>query len=586
MAKNTIIDGIAASEHLDSSGESLSIDGMDISSLGGPDSILNWEHGAKEKPSQVVGKVTFAKKIRKKEDAKTRREKYFWNKSKKPFVYIKAELFDGLGHSGAQDVSAMLKYKNKDKGEDSRLVVGFSIEGGKMDKKGMSVTKSIARDVAITVKPCNKMCDAEILENTKDDKDFLYKNQSFDCEILVKGETYVNLNADKYRNKILEDIKKGETGTIVNGKALNPGTNQKEDKKRANDAKKKQTKIPHKSINKVGWKTKNNMRKALIAGVMSGAPSGLTGMAALATEDLLGSKKKKKDVIKKNQPTMSLQGLGIENNPNMQVKSVDPTKSFKTNAGREVSSRELEGMKLANKIRQGAKAATGVEDLKQLPKDNQEYISDMSDAYSETVGESTDGGQEVFGINVSAPEVKLNESMTFDPDPSKTNLETRNTMKETKGRGNFPSTKHHEGLHHTFSQLAENYSPDHSKNLISYIMDNYFSSENIKSVSNFISSDERNYDPKSPHYKEEHLSHILDLLTNEGNRNDHEKGVQSGARDIDYKQLKSGWQDAVRFTKQLTPEGLNEINSDYSKPKKRKEVQVQRVAPGVSGLKE
>jgi hypothetical protein len=92
MKKNTIIDGIAASEHLDSSGESLSIEGMDISSLGGPDSILNWEHGSKDRPSQVVGKVTFAKKIMKSNQAKTKREKYFWNKVKKPFVYIKAEL--------------------------------------------------------------------------------------------------------------------------------------------------------------------------------------------------------------------------------------------------------------------------------------------------------------------------------------------------------------------------------------------------------------------------------------------------------------------------------------------------------------
>ena len=276
MKKNTIIDGIAASEHLDSSGESLSVKGMDISSLGGPDSILNWEHGAKESSRQVVGKVTFARKIFNKEECKTRREKYFWNKVKKPFVYIKAELFDGLGHSGAQDVAAMLKYKNKDKGEDSRLVVGFSIEGGKMDKKGMIVTKSIARDVAITVKPCNKVCDAEILENTKDEKDFLYKNQQYDCEILEKGDLYVNLNSyerfskteGKFRSMILADIQKTE--------------------------KKETIKIPAKKAKKSKYETKNNMRKALIAGMMGGAPSGKTGMAALATEDLLGSKKKQK----------------------------------------------------------------------------------------------------------------------------------------------------------------------------------------------------------------------------------------------------------------------------------------------------
>ena len=48
-----------------------------------------------------------------------------------------------------------------------------------MDKKGMNVTKSIARDLAITVKPCNKVCDAEILQSNGDE-DFLYKNQDFD----------------------------------------------------------------------------------------------------------------------------------------------------------------------------------------------------------------------------------------------------------------------------------------------------------------------------------------------------------------------------------------------------------------------
>lgn len=283
MSKNTIIDGIAASEHLDSSGESLSIEGMDISSLGGPDSILNWEHGSKERPSQVVGKITFAKKIMKKDDAKTKREIYFWNKAKKPFVYIKAELFDGLGHSGAQDVSAMLKYKNKDKGEDSRLIVGFSIEGGKIEKKGMTVTKSIARDVAITVKPCNKVCDAEVLENNSGDEDFLYKNQEFDCEILEKNELPINTHG--YRNLVLNDIKKG------NWKEKIPSKEEV-----------KEIKLPKKitEISK-NYETDNNMRKALIAGIMNISPDAKTGMAALAPEEMVSSKKK----IKKSEEDVS-----------------------------------------------------------------------------------------------------------------------------------------------------------------------------------------------------------------------------------------------------------------------------------------
>lgn len=325
MAKNTILDGIAASEHLDSSGESLSIEGMDISSLGGPDSILNWEHNSKTKPSQVVGKVTFAKKLLKAADAKTKREKYFWNKVKKPMVYIKAELFDGIGHSGAQDVAAMLKYKNKDKGEDSRLVVGFSIEGGKMEKKGMVVTKSIARDVAITVKPCNKICDAELIEGDVDE-DFLYKNQNFECEIFKNTEIQLNKS---FRNTILEDIKKslpskddfnanakrmmetnsfrqkGEIAERIADTASKPlnlqdgaKTKRKFDHKtkKPDDEVEKDTvaakEVTYNRKSEVFKNEKNNMRKALMAGMMGGSPDSKTGGAALAQEDLSGTLEK------------------------------------------------------------------------------------------------------------------------------------------------------------------------------------------------------------------------------------------------------------------------------------------------------
>jgi hypothetical protein len=363
MAKNTIIDGIAASEHLDSSGESLSIQGMDISSLGGPDSILNWEHGSKDRPSQVVGKVTFAKKILKESDAKTKREKYFWNKVKKPMVYIKAELFDGVGHSGAQDVAAMLRYNNKDKGDDSRLVVGFSIEGGKMEKKGMVVTKSIARDVAITVKPCNKVCDAELIEDEVDE-DFLYKNQEFDCEIINNG----GLSLKKgFRESILEDVKKslpsmknfnanadklkdtksfqtkGQVSEAIAKESSKPLTLKQDAKaKRRFDPNPNPTGVFTKETapenlkvgNKIVYKPnkmktgkdiyndpetwnsdskknsmrmseKNNMRKALIAGMMGGTPDSKTGGAALAQEDLDPDMKKVsklKKKIKKNEP--------------------------------------------------------------------------------------------------------------------------------------------------------------------------------------------------------------------------------------------------------------------------------------------
>ena len=57
----TYIDGIGASQNIDSSGEIVDIAGLDISSLE-VDGSLNWEH-KKDFPEQLVGKILKAKKI-------------------------------------------------------------------------------------------------------------------------------------------------------------------------------------------------------------------------------------------------------------------------------------------------------------------------------------------------------------------------------------------------------------------------------------------------------------------------------------------------------------------------------------------
>ena len=64
--RGTIIHGIAASEHLDSSGERIKIEGVDISSLTS-DGVMNMEHQSKE-ASAIVGKILEAKKILKRSD--------------------------------------------------------------------------------------------------------------------------------------------------------------------------------------------------------------------------------------------------------------------------------------------------------------------------------------------------------------------------------------------------------------------------------------------------------------------------------------------------------------------------------------
>ena len=151
----TFVDGIAASEHLDSSGERIKIKGVDISSLT-KDGVITYEH-KNEQSSQVVGKIIEAKKIYKRKDCENDRHKYYWDKCKMPFLYISAELFDAFGHTGAKDLIAHLEYDAQGHiNKEARNVVNFSIEGARLETRGSDVNKCIARKVTATVTPCNK----------------------------------------------------------------------------------------------------------------------------------------------------------------------------------------------------------------------------------------------------------------------------------------------------------------------------------------------------------------------------------------------------------------------------------------------
>lgn len=549
MAKNTILDGIAASEHLDSSGESLSIEGMDISSLGGPDSILNWEHNSKTKPSQVVGKVTFARKIMKKSDAKNKREAYFWNKIKKPFVYIKAELFDGLGHSGAQDVAAMLKYKNKDKGKNSRLVVGFSIEGGKIEKKGMQVTKSIARDVAITVKPCNKVCDAELIEGDFDD-DFLYKNQNWDCEILFKGE--ILTKSISYRNLIVKDIKKNGDAVEAYQKKYNQIRREgglKENKKR-NSKKKEIEKLANKKINtsitENTWNSseKNNMRKALIAGVISGTPDSLTGGAALAAECLEGKiqntskpKKNKKKIdksIKKGQAPIQFTQLAGKSKPQSEV----PILSNPMQAAR--------------------------------------FQKELGD----DVPSSSEGMAMVTGQG---------KRRAISMEPSQTQKE----MAQTKGRGNFPTAQYHEGFHDHINKIDQKYPElkDHTQSLMRYALDNFFHPQDRGSMLKYL-KDIQGY---KENVNEEALAHFSDFRTSPSLRNSFNTFHDLGKKGNLERQtrIKSSMKKLNNWANTVGLDDMKKIHANYQKKdaiaklpieKQKEMVKPERFKPGESGL--
>ncbi len=192
------IDGIASSEHLDSSGEVLKIDGHDISDLIEGKGVLNWEHN-NDSSEDIVGAIIFAKKIKKKSDCDNEREEMFWDACKVPFVYIIAELFDDEEHPGAVAAAAMIRfYKNR----GMKVLAGFSVEGATLDKQDNILKRSVGRRVALTLRPCNKSAISDVYEDSKN-KD-LTKFMQLNKPIIGKAYEVPDI--------IFSDLSKGQNG--------------------------------------------------------------------------------------------------------------------------------------------------------------------------------------------------------------------------------------------------------------------------------------------------------------------------------------------------------------------------------------
>ena len=163
MSTGMLLDGIAGSEAIDSSGEILSVKGADISSLE-KDGTLNWEHRGDDapgaSPNDVIGRVIKAKKIFGADDCENDREKFFWDKIELPFIYCVFRLHDGAGHPGAVAAAAAIRDAEAN-GEAP--VLNFSVEGSTLEKKNNTLLRSVIRRIALTQKPCNKSAHSGIL---------------------------------------------------------------------------------------------------------------------------------------------------------------------------------------------------------------------------------------------------------------------------------------------------------------------------------------------------------------------------------------------------------------------------------------
>lgn len=158
LKKATVIDGVAATEDRDSQDEILSLDGADITEMTSR-GYFNDNHGSGF--ANTLGRITDAKKILKEEDADDDRQKAYWQRMKKPFLYVKGYLFDEAEHSNAKAVASIMKEFNK---MGTPLDVQMSVEG-KVKQRGSNglLKESMIRNVALTLVPANRNTGSQIV---------------------------------------------------------------------------------------------------------------------------------------------------------------------------------------------------------------------------------------------------------------------------------------------------------------------------------------------------------------------------------------------------------------------------------------
>jgi hypothetical protein len=173
------IAGNASNGFWDTAGESVNLEGMDISSL--ENSVCNWEHKS-EKPSDYVGRIVKAKKIFKISDCANELELKYWLKCQVPFLFCLVKLFNDT-MPAAREVAGI--FEESANNPELPGILGFSIEGAKVETNSGVITKSIARKLSLTANPANKACvaskvDLSAPDKTVDPLSFMFKSQTIE----------------------------------------------------------------------------------------------------------------------------------------------------------------------------------------------------------------------------------------------------------------------------------------------------------------------------------------------------------------------------------------------------------------------
>jgi hypothetical protein len=169
-ALGMVIAGLATVESIDSSGELVSIKGMDLTNFHSGTVLLNVEHISPKDENKgslesIIGHCLYAKKIYKEEDCEDKHQLELYKKWELPCLYMVFELYDSEKHQGALNAAAILRYYKK---RDMMGVPRFSVEGTTLERdpnKDHVILQSILKKVALTMSPC---CHASIVEVLRD----------------------------------------------------------------------------------------------------------------------------------------------------------------------------------------------------------------------------------------------------------------------------------------------------------------------------------------------------------------------------------------------------------------------------------
>jgi hypothetical protein len=164
LQKAMIIDGIAATEGRDSQGEILKLAGCDVSQMGGRGSVVNDNHATGF--WNTLGRIVEGKKIFSESDCENERHRMFLRQAGKPYLYVKAHLFDQEDHPNAKAVASIMRAFER---EGTPIGVQFSVEGKVIRRDPLDhsiLAQSMVRNVAMTLVPANKETAAVIAGDT------------------------------------------------------------------------------------------------------------------------------------------------------------------------------------------------------------------------------------------------------------------------------------------------------------------------------------------------------------------------------------------------------------------------------------